>query len=109
MAKVQYESRKLCIEFQKRMNPSLPSYYYTSSHDRFFEGPRASFDDPRTSTSRNPRHQLVRRKEQLGLLAPGRVTMATSGALSTRTIFHNVPVELPPPPNASVINEHSYA
>ena len=40
---VQYEWRKLCNEFTKRMDPELPFYYHTSHHDRFYEGPRPSF------------------------------------------------------------------
>ncbi len=43
--RAQFEWRKLCLEYQKRMDPALPFYYHTSSHDRFYEGPRASFDD----------------------------------------------------------------
>ena len=40
----------------------------------------------------------------------GRVTMAQRGATSIRAQFHNIPVELPPPPNQTnqVSMEHSY-
>ena len=30
--------RKVCLEFNKRLNPELPFFYFTSSHDRFHEG-----------------------------------------------------------------------
>ena len=32
--KVQYEWRKVCGEFYKRMDPELPYYYHTSVHNR---------------------------------------------------------------------------
>ena len=35
---VQFEFRKLSIEFMNRMDPDLPFYYYTAAHDRFQEG-----------------------------------------------------------------------
>ena len=107
VSKVQYEWKKVWQEFQKSINPELPFCYHTSSHDRFCEGPRPSFDVSSQSPGRNPRHQRVQRREQLGLLAPGRVTLPTPGAQSTRTVFHNVPVELPPPPG-TVSMDHSY-
>ena len=100
---VQLEFRKLCIEFMKRMEPDLPFYYYTAAHDRFHEGPLPDFDQPRPrerKSSRNPRHQRVPRRDQLGSLLAGRATMVTPGTLSTRAKFHQVPIDLPPPPGA---------
>lgn len=49
---VRFEWRKWCVEYTKRMDPNLPFYYYTSSHDRFLEGPRPSFNDPSTTHSK---------------------------------------------------------
>ncbi len=109
---VQFEYRKLCMEFMKRMDPDLPFYYYTAAHDRFSEGPLPDFDQPRPrekKSSRNPRHQRVARRDQLGSLTVGRATFVTPGTLSTRATFHQVPVELPPPPGAAIhLLEHSY-
>ena len=56
-------------------------------------------------------HQPTRipRYELLG--ASNRIILAVRGESSVRTKFHNVPVELPPPPsvpNQSIIHEHSY-
>lgn len=107
---VQYEWRKICGEFYKRMDPELPYYYHTSSHDRFYEGARPSFDEPNES-KQNPRHQRISRKDHLGFLAPGRTSMPTTGAISTRMKFHNIPVELPPPPNTTrcaALLDHAY-
>lgn len=30
--------RKICFEFRKRLNPDLTHNYFTSSHDRLYEG-----------------------------------------------------------------------
>ena len=104
----QYNWRKVCVEFTKRMNPDLPFYYHTSSHDRFYEGDRPSFDAPGKSKS-NPRNRRVRKREQLSQMVFGRATLPTPGARSVRMEYHNVPVELPPPPASHQPTfEHNY-
>lgn len=109
---VQFEWRKLCVEYMKRIDPALPFYCYTSAHDRFYEGSRPDFSQSSSDNSnRNPRQQRVRRIEQPGRLVRGRATLAVPGARSLRMQFHNVPVDIPPPPSSlSQINifEHSY-
>ena len=108
---VQYEWRKLCTEYMKRTDPELPFYYHTSHHDRFYEGPRPDFDKPGKPSGRNPRHQKVPRRDQLGLMVTGRATMPTPGAVSTQMKYHNLPVEFPPPPMSQVhasIVDHTY-
>ena len=108
---VMFEWRKICLEFSKRIDVDLPFFYYTSTHDRFFEGDRQSFDKYVKPVS-NPREQRVRRREQPGNLAVGRATLIKAGAKSIRRQFHNLPVELPPPPGATldevVASEHTY-
>ncbi len=59
------EWRKVCQEFSKRINPDLSFYYYTATHDRFYEGDRDSFDIFKPSKS-NPRKQRVNTQEQPG-------------------------------------------
>ena len=82
---VQYEFRKLCLEFMKRTDPDLPYFYFTSAHDRFQEGSLPDFDQP------------------------SRTSMVTPGSLSVRARFHQVPIELPPPPATDIHTyEHSY-
>ena len=109
---VQYEWRKCCLEFVKHLDPSLPFFYFTSSHDRFYEGPRPDFSQPSTNKSkRNPRHQRPRRFEQSGSLAKGRATLPVPGTRSLRMQFHNIPVDMPPPPSLHKqihTIEHSY-
>lgn len=106
---VQFEFRKLSIEFMKRMDPDFRFYYYTAAHDLFQEGPLPSFNQPRPrekKSSRNRRHLRVPRCDQLGSLMAGRATMVTPGTPSTRAEFHQVSIELPPPPG--VVTDHSY-
>ena len=40
--------RKSCEELIKRMDPDLPYYYHTSTHDRIYEGELPKFDEPVT-------------------------------------------------------------
>ena len=106
---VQYAWRKCCIEFTKRLNPDLPYFYHTSSHDRFFEGMRPEFDKKQAS-KQNPRNQRPRRYECPSSTG-GRVALPTPGARSIRMTFHNVPIEIPPLPSAPYqpSTEHSYS
>lgn len=100
--------RKVCLEFSKRLDTNLGFYYHTSGHDRFYEGERPSFDVPAES-KRNSRKQRVRKREQLSQLVFGRATLPAPGARSIRMQYHNVPIELPPPPSTHhVLSDHCY-
>lgn len=92
------------MEFSKRLNRDLPFYYHTSAHQRFFEGDRPDFSEPRLE----PRVQRAARRELMTAVG-GRTSLAKRGATSIRAKFHNVPVELPPPPNVPThLTEHEY-
>lgn len=41
---VMVERRKICHDFSKRIDSDLPFFYYTSTHDRFYEGEWEDFD-----------------------------------------------------------------
>ena len=108
---VQYEFWKFCLEFSKILDPVLTFYYFTSAHDRFKEGPLPNFDEPRPTKkmTSNPRYMRAPRREQLGSLVPGCTSMIIPGSRSLRTTFHQVAVELPPPPGIPInAVEHSY-
>ena len=94
------------MEFLKRLDPDLPFYYYTSRGSRFREGNMPDFSIP-ASHPRQPRRPP--RREILG--ANEHVSFVVRGAGSIRTKFHNVPVDLPPPPMSEmqVRSEHSYS
>ena len=98
--------RKVCSEFTKRLDPDLPFYYHTSSHTCFYEGPLPDFSEP----PKQQKQKRVPRREQPAAFAPRRATMPVRGSLAVRAKFHNVPIELPPPPTGPVhLLEHSYA
>ena len=97
------------MEFMKRMNPDLPFYYHTSSHQRFYEGEMPSFSEMPKKPQKVKR---APRRELMGDIGR-RLSFPVRGSLSVRAEFHNVPVDLPPPPNAciatKILSEHSYA
>ena len=68
---------------------------------KFFERDRPDFSKPRV--------QRAARRELMTEGVGGRTSLAQRGAASIRAKFHNVPVELPPPPNAPThVTEHEY-
>lgn len=89
----------------KRLDPELPFYYYTSAHHRFYEGTQPNF----SIAPRKKKRSRLPQRELLG--SSQRVTVAVRGSKSLRTTFHNVPVDLPPPPTAANLSlaEHSYS
>ena len=100
-----YGWRKTCLEFSKRLDKDLRFYYHTSSHHRFFEGDRPDF----SKLSDTPRDLRVAQRELMAGNRGGRVSLVQRGVTSIRAQFHNVPVELPPPPSLpSHVSDHSY-
>lgn len=108
LRQARYTWRKACVEFAKRLDPDLGFYYFSSSHDRFYEGERPHFDEHATKKIKNIR---LRAREQPANLMFGRATVPTPGARSTRMQFHNLPLDLPPPPGTGQqhVFEHSYS
>lgn len=87
----------ICREFSKRLDNSLPFYYWSTKQDRFSEGEMPSFDIlPQGETPRLERTR-VRRRELLSTIVSDRTTLP-SQTPSVRTQFHNLPIDLPPPP-----------
>ena len=99
--------RKVVPEFSKRVDPDLPFYYYTSAHSRYYEGPHPDFDK---APAKQPKEKRIPRREQPAAFGPRRATMPVRGSLAVRPKFHNVPLDLPPPPTGPIVShEHSYA
>ena len=46
------EWRKICVEFDKQLDPQLRFCYYTSDHDCYYEGESPSFNKPTNDVSR---------------------------------------------------------
>lgn len=107
LKQVQFAWRKVCLEFQKRISIDLPFYYFTSSHDRFYEGPRPSFNQARDKlkSRRLPRSEQI----HAASLASGRATLPVRGTLTVRPKFHKHPVDIPPPSDIpAYVAEHTY-
>ena len=104
---VMYGWRKVCLEYAKRLDPDLPFFYHTSTHQRFYEGDMPSFSLP---PKKQKTRRVARRELATGNIG-GRVTMAQRGAGSIRAQYHNIPVELPSPPGTGLQHrfEHSYS
>lgn len=92
------------MDFQKRISVDLLFYYFTSAHDRFYEGPHPSFDEP--TREKNKR---VPWGEQTTSLTSGRATLPVRGTLTVRPKFHKQAVSIPPPSTQIHSHEHSYA
>ena len=102
-----YTWRKACIELDKRLDPNLGFYYFSSSHNRFYEGDRPHFDEKPSKTKK----KRIRKREQPAHLMYGRATLPETGSRSTRMTFHNLPVQMPPPLESMQqhLFEHSYS
>jgi len=108
LRQARYTWRKACIELNKRLDPFLGFYYYSSSHDRYYEGDRPHFDQESTKKKSAKR---IRRREQPAHLMYGRATLPEPGSRSTRMTFHNLPISMPPPLESTQqhLYEHSYS
>ena len=69
--------RKVCMEFNKRLNPDLPYFYHTSAHTRFTEGAQPSFNAPSLKPKR--KHSRVPTREQPAAFLTHRATMPVHG------------------------------
>ena len=89
------------------MDPDLPFYYHTSGHSRYYTDLMPDFC---TKPAKQKKPSCIPRYELFE--ASNRITLAVRGESSVHTKFHNVPVDLPPPPgipNQSMMHELSYS
>lgn len=104
---VQFAFRRVCVEFNKRLDPNLPYFYHTSAHTRFSEGPLPAFSQ--ASSKKKRKSRKVPRREQPAAFILRRATLPVHGSTSVRSQFHNRPIDLPPPPTEHYHTfEHSY-
>jgi len=96
---VKFGIRKIISQFVKRVDPDLPFYYHTSTHARLYEGCHPEFDK---ELDKPRKDKKVPRREQPTAFVPRRATMPVRGSLAVRPKFHNIPLELPPPPNKPI-------
>ena len=106
---IKFGMRKIISQFSKCVDTDLPFYYYTSAHSHFYEGSHPDFNK---APQKQLKEKRLPRREQPGAFVPRRATMPIRGslALAVRPKFHNLPLELPPPPTGPIfLHEHSYA
>ena len=78
------------MEFRRRLDPDLPFYYYTSAHERFYEGELSTFAE---KPARPRRLRRAPCREQLMSQVGRRVTLVQWGHGSIRGAwFHTSPV-----------------
>ena len=80
-------------------------FYSTSSHSRFYEGEMLDFNAKPNIT---PREKHLPQCKPLG--TNNRVTLSVRSSASIRTKFHNLSIDLPPPPGQHnhLADGHSY-
>lgn len=96
---VKFGMRKIISQFVKRVDPDLPFYYHSSSHTRFYEGSHPEFDK---KPDKQQKEKRLPRREQPAAFVTRRATMPVRGSIAVRPKFHNLALELPPPPNGPV-------
>lgn len=70
-----------------------------------------AFDEP-PENSKQPKRVPCREQVRADADVSGRVKMAIRRDRSIRTTFHNLPIDLPPPPlqnQSNSLSEHAYA
>ena len=98
---------KIIPQFSKCIDPDLPFYYYTPALSQYYEGSHSDFDRPPV---KQPKRKGYQEESDLQLFGPMHVTMPVIRTLAVRSKFHNIPLELAPPPNDPIaFHEHSYA
>ena len=84
-----FNIHKVYTEFTKGLDPDLPFFYHTTALTQHREGPLPNFNTP---LLKPPKKKRVPRREQ-----------------PVRPCFHNVPLDLSPPPGEfSHLINHSY-
>lgn len=88
---------KILNEFNKKIDPELPFYYWTGHRHRFSTAPLPSFNEPSGTTERLDRVVLSRRSDP-GVFVANRASLPQRNSLTVRASFHKAPEQLPPLP-----------
>lgn len=86
---------KIINEFNKRIDPSTPFFYWTSKNERYTLGPLKSFNESSGQTERLDKVVLSRRSDP-GVFVSNRACLPQRGRLSVRAEWHRAPECLPP-------------
>ncbi|XP_072047468.1 uncharacterized protein [Amphiura filiformis] len=87
--------RKLVIEFNLRVDESLPFYFWTLN-DRFSTEDLPSFDEQQPGKKKRLYTLKRRSREDSSIVCVGRLSLPAKGQQRTRQLYHNTNVGVPP-------------
>ncbi|XP_072016694.1 uncharacterized protein [Amphiura filiformis] len=87
--------RKLVIEFNLRIDESLPFYFWTLN-DRFSTEDLPSFDEQQPGKKKRLYTLKRRSREDSSIVCVGRLSLPAKGQQRTRQLYHNTNVGVPP-------------
>ncbi|XP_077995175.1 uncharacterized protein LOC144448771 [Glandiceps talaboti] len=96
--KLKENYRKICYEYEKRIDKNLPYYYYLGPNQRYTEDPLPSFNESsKRGTERLDKVRFTRFSDP-GIDVPNRTQLPRRGARTIRDQFHRTQEAFPPPP-----------
>ena len=88
--------QKIMNEFNKRIDPDLPFYYWTGVNERFHLKALPSFNDPSPDGMERLDRVVISRRADPGVFVTNRAFLPQCGSLTVRATFHAVRETLPP-------------
>ena len=83
-------------EFNKRIDPDLPFYYWTGIHERFHLKALLSFNEPSQSGIERLDQVVISRRGDPGVFVANHANLPQRGLLPVRAQFHAASETLPP-------------
>ena len=90
---------KIMTEFDERIDRDIRIYYWTGHKHRLRNFALPNFNQPSASGTERLDRVVISRRADTGVFVARRADLPVRGALTVRTQFHNVPENLPEPPN----------
>jgi hypothetical protein len=83
-------------EFNKRIDPDLPFYYWTGIHERFHVKALPSFNVASGLRAERLDRVVISRRADRGVFVANRASLPQRGSLTVRATFHAAAEALPP-------------
>ena len=83
-------------EFNKRIDPDLPFYYWTGIHERFHLKALPSFNEPSQPGIERLDRVVISRRADPGVFVANRANLPQRSSLTVRAQFHAASETLPP-------------
>ena len=90
------EFPQVMSEFEKRIDPDLPFYYWTGHQTRYRAYSLPSFNAPSAGGVERLDKVRFSRRGDPGVFVANRASLPQRNQLTVRATFHRAPVELPP-------------